>query len=497
MKYIVYCRKSSESEDRQILSIESQIDWLLNLAEKEGIKIDKIYKESMSAKAPGRPYFDEMLTYIKKNKNVIILTWKLDRLSRNPVDNGNIAWLLQQGIISEIKTSERNYLPEDNVLLMSVEFGMANQYIRELSANVKRGNKTKLEKGGWTGRAPYGYTNDRLEKTVIIDSKTSRTVKRIFELYATGNYSTKEIEKIIYAEGGRGRKGDIFRKSKIHKLLRDSFYHGVMFRDGIYYKGNHEPLVSKDIFDQVQKIIVGKNHSRKNYRFFPYRGFMVCASCGCLITPVEKKGHTYYYCTNAKGNCDQHKIYLKGKEVEDLITNILDKINFDNELIEIGYQAQKEKIALQSKPDEGLRESLQNQLNEVKSRQNRLLEAYLSGIVSEQLHKEKFAKLSLEEKGVELQLALVAKKPANPLVTLERIKDHFLFANKVQNEFLNAVDERKRELLEKVLWNASVFNGNLAKVKLKQPYQVMADCPKNPTLLKWSAQGDLNPRPSA
>ena len=497
MKYIIYCRKSSESEDRQILSIDSQISELLKLAEKESIKIDKIFKESMSAKAPGRLYFQEMLSYIEKNKEVIILTWKLDRLSRNPIDNGTISWFLQQGIIKKIITPERNYLPTDNALIASVEFGMANQYLRDLSVNVKRGNRTKLEKGGWPGRAPYGYINDRINKTILVDSKNSRIVKRIFELYVTNGYSLKDIEKIIFDEGGRGLDGGILRKSRIHKILTDSFYYGIMFRAGNYYTGNYEPLVSKDIFDQAREIITGKNHSRKKKRFFAYRGFMNCEGCGCLITAAEKKGHNYYYCTNGKGNCEQHKTYMKSDEADDIIAKVLGNIRFDNELIEIGYQAQKEKLALQAKPDEALKESILSQFKEVKARQKRLLDGYETGFISEQVCKERASKLTLEEKGLKLELEKADRKPANPLATLEHTKNCFLFANKVQNEFLEAGDSRKRNLLEIVLGNVSIFNKNLANFKLKKPYQLMADFPKNFTLAEWSAQQDLNLRPFA
>ncbi len=159
MKYIIYCRKSSESDDRQALSIESQESEMLKIVEKFGLSVVVLLKESKSAKQPDRPVFNQMIKMIEAKKADAILCWKLDRLARNPIDGGKIAWLLQKGIINNIKTSEKDYFPSDNVLLMSVELGMANQYVIDLSSNVKRGIKTKLEKGDYPNRPP-----DRLYK---------------------------------------------------------------------------------------------------------------------------------------------------------------------------------------------------------------------------------------------------------------------------------------------------------------------------------------------
>ncbi len=137
LKYFLYARKSSESEDRQVASIESQVAELKKLASNYGITIDEVFIESKSAKAPNnRPIFSDMLERLYKGDANGIICWKLDRLARNPVDGGTINWMLQNGVIQHIRTFDREYFPTDNVLMMSMEFGMANQYIRDLSANV-------------------------------------------------------------------------------------------------------------------------------------------------------------------------------------------------------------------------------------------------------------------------------------------------------------------------------------------------------------------------
>lgn len=147
IRYFLYARKSSESEDKQVASISSQIDELKKLASEQGLKIIGVLTEEKSAKAPGRLVFNQMLQDIHEKKADGILCWKLDRLARNPVDGGNITWMLQQGVLHHIQTFQRGYFPTDNVIMMSVEFGMANQFILDLSVNTKRGQRNKAQNG--------------------------------------------------------------------------------------------------------------------------------------------------------------------------------------------------------------------------------------------------------------------------------------------------------------------------------------------------------------
>lgn len=167
--FFLYSRKSTESEDRQILSIESQIRELKEVAERTGVVILEILSEARSAKAPGRPVFNTMMERIKKGEAEGIICWKLDRLARNPVDAGALIWAMQERNIKIITPSQTFSSGDENLLLMYIELGSAHKYINDLSKNVKRGIRAKLEKGGWPNRAPLGYLNDAAAKTLIKD----------------------------------------------------------------------------------------------------------------------------------------------------------------------------------------------------------------------------------------------------------------------------------------------------------------------------------------
>ena len=162
IKYILYARKSTENEDRQVQSIDDQVERLNKLATDLDLKIIDTYRESKSAKKPdNRPDFTEMMERLKKGEADGILCWSLNRLTRNPIDSGNLSWLLQKGIIKSIQTIERQYLPSDNVLLFNVETGQANQYILDLSRDTKRGILKRLNTGWQNGIAALGYLNDK------------------------------------------------------------------------------------------------------------------------------------------------------------------------------------------------------------------------------------------------------------------------------------------------------------------------------------------------
>ncbi|MDD5397300.1 MAG: recombinase family protein, partial [Candidatus Moranbacteria bacterium] len=479
MKYILYARKSSEDDSKQVLSLDSQVSTMQKLAVDLNLNVIKILRESKSAKEPdNRPLFTEMIRMIKRGEVDAILCWHINRLSRNPVDSGTILWLSQQGIIKEIQTSERRYLPDDNALLFSVESGMANQNIRELSKGVKRGMKTKLEKGGYPNYAKIGYVNDKLNKTILVDQERGKYIKRAFELYATGSNSLKAVADIVFKEGFRSRGGYKYNKSKIHKILQDPFYYGVMLVQGKYYNGNHKPIISKELFEKVQDIINGKNRSRYKKHFYPLRGFMTCHKCGCLMTAMEKKGHLYYYCTNGKGNCEEHRRYMRSETAEQELSAIFPNIQFDNDFIELCYQADKEKNQKNESYFETAKSNLEKRLEILAQQQLRLLDIQLAGNYAEDTVSAKITALNKESTEVKQELNNLAKQsPELSLRTLEQTKKVFLTPYSSQKDFIGSDENKKHKALEKLLLNATIENKEMASYKLKQPYQILEKVP--------------------
>lgn len=476
MRYIVYCRKSTDTEDKQVLSLESQENELTQIAKAHNLEILSVLKESKSAKEPGRPVFDEMIKMIASGKADAILCWKIDRLTRNPVDGGQIQWLLQNNKIKCIRTFEKNFLPSDNVLLMSIEQAMANQYIRELSVNVKRGNRAKLERGEWPNHAPFGYLNDKATKTVIIDTIRHPYVLRTYELYLTGSYGFRDIAKTLYEEGLRTKSGKKVMINQIYRVLSSPFYTGLMVRDGKYYEGKHEAIISKEIFDNAQDMMSGRSRPRLKRLFFPLTGFMKCETCGCAITASIKKGHHYYYCTNRREKCDEHKSYMREKYLYEVFADVLENVAFSEKKIELMYRAAKEQSGLDSEYFDTALASLQTELNALKTKESKLLDTFLVEQISKEMYDERILVLRNDKVALNKQIRELQSK--TPVFMLEPVKKIFLDASRARLEFLQGDDSKKRNILENLCWNLSIKNKSVAQVKLKSPYDVLFKAPK-------------------
>ena len=491
MKYIIYCRKSSDSEDRQILSLDAQERELLDIAKKHNLNIIKVFRESMSAKSIGRPIFNEMMNFIESGKAEAILCWKLDRLARNFVDGGKVIDSLQRSIIKEIRTYESTHLPTDNVLLLAVQLGMANQYIRDLSVNVKRGNREKLSRGEWPNHAPFGYLNDKATKTVVIDPVLSKYVVRSYELYLTGSYGVKEISNILYKEGLKTKSGKKVMKGQIYRILSSVFYTGIMERDGKYYEGKHKPLVSKDIFDKAQDVMHNRSHPRPKRLFFPLRGFLKCGRCGCALTASTKKGHQYYYCTGNRENCEEHKSYMRENYLYEKVSKIFESIDFTERKIELMYQAAKERLEFDNGYSEQIITTLETQLESLKTKESMLLDTFLAEQITKELYDLKMLNLHNDKVSITKQIKEVKIK--QPASVLEPTKKVFLEASRAKKEFLNGDDLKKRNILENLCWNFSFKDRNIHTVSLKSPFDIMTKVSKNSDFSTMLGDRDSNP----
>lgn len=492
MKYVMYCRKSTDNEDKQVLSLESQENELKRLAEALKIEVVAILKESKSAKEPGRPIFDQMIKMINSGKAEAVLCWKVDRLTRNPVDGGQIQWLLQKGKIKCIQTFEKSYLPSDNVLLMSIEQAMANQYIRDLSINVKRGNRTKLEKGEWPNLAPLGYLNDKVNKKIIIDPSRKKYIVRAFELYKTGKYGYKQVAEILYKEGLRSKGNKKVSTSKIQYILSNPFYYGVMRTIGKLYRGEHKPIISKNLFDSVQETAQSRLHPRNRKLMFPIRGLIKCQECGCMYTASRKKGHDYYYCTNGKKICTSYKNYIREKDLYELMLPILNKLSFDKDEIEFMYESAKEDTLREAGYFNEAINKFKKEEALVSDRQNKLLDVFLDGSISKEVYDSKNIILENEKVNIQKQLKEIEDKAKVAVSTLEPVKNLFLSCNIWAEQFLKLKPEEKQNIAHELLWNLSMKDKNIFSYQLKSPYLEMAKLPQNASLDERLGYKDSN-----
>ena len=288
----IYIRRSSDDKDHQTASLPTQRDVLTKLVKESGLIISRIAEESKSAKQPGRMVFNEEIKRIEERTIQGLIVWDLSRLSRNPVDSGTLSWLLQREILKAIVTPQRNYLPEDNILLLNVEFGMANQYLRDLSRNVKRGLQNKLNLGWRPGPCPEGYLNNRSlgkgQNTIVVDKKRFSLVRKMWEYLFSGSYTVPEILKIGNEEWNYKTKDNLsLSRSGLYRIFTNPFYYGEYEYGGNWYTGKHKPMITKEEFDRCQMILGQRGKQRPKTREFSFTGMISCP-CGCSITAEEK-----------------------------------------------------------------------------------------------------------------------------------------------------------------------------------------------------------------
>jgi site-specific DNA recombinase len=299
--YFIYCRKSSEAEDRQVLSIESQTREVEQVAARLNLLVLEILTESKSAKEPGRPVFNSMMQRLYRGEATGIICWKLDRLARNPVDGGSIIWAIKQHGIKVVTPAQSYARENDNILLMYMEFGMAQKYVDDLSKNVKRGLKTKIENGWFSGVAPIGYLNhpDKLtgQNIIIPDPERFPLVRRMWDLMLTGLYTPPQIAGIANREWGfrtrttRKLGGLTLGRSAIYRIFTRRFYYGEFeFPRGSeqWYRGKHPAMITEAEYDQVQQHLGRKGSPRPQSREFAYTGLIRCGECQGMVTAEEK-----------------------------------------------------------------------------------------------------------------------------------------------------------------------------------------------------------------
>lgn len=353
VKYCLYARKSSESEERQMLSIESQIKEMLQLAERENLEIVCMKRESHSAKETGqRPVFNEIIEEIKAAKYNGILTWAPDRISRNAGDLGQVVDLLDAGILKEIRTYGQRFTnsPNEKFLLMILG-SQAKLENDNRGVNVKRGIRTRVEMGLWPNQPPTGYLSQRLmdrKCMPILDADRAPIIKSMFEKVAYEKWTGRKLYHWLKFEINFKTIGNKnLALSNIFRILNNTFYYGDFeypHKSGNWYKGKHEPLITKELFDEVQK------QTRKDiimkHREFTFARLMTCGMCGSGFTGEEKykqlkngsiAKYIYYGCNRNKNRVCKNT-YVREDDLIKQLADLLDQMEFDQEKVKHKFE---------------------------------------------------------------------------------------------------------------------------------------------------------------
>ena len=361
VKYCLYARKSTESEERQILSIDSQVKEMLQIAERENLEIAEIRRESHSAKATGqRPVFNEIVNDIRLGKFSGILTWAPDRLSRNAGDLGKLVDLMDEKLLLEIRTFGQRFTdsPNEKFLLMILG-SQAKLENDNRGVNVKRGLRTRCEMGLRPGVAPTGYLNEKhvdRKCHAIVDPERAPIIKQMFERVANDKWSGRKLYHWLKFELNFKTKGNKnLSLSNIYLILQNHFYYGVFeypVNSGMWYHGKHEPLITKEVFDMVQEQIKRDHIVRSEIKEFAFTKFITCGHCGSGITVEEKykklkdgtiTRYVYYGCCRSRDlHCKGG--YLREEELIEQLIKVMDQIDINEIGIRHKFEGELERL---------------------------------------------------------------------------------------------------------------------------------------------------------
>lgn len=341
IRYVLYSRKSSESDERQTMSIESQISEMMSIAKRYGIEVVDIIEESKSAKATAqRPQFNELLERIRSGEINGILTWAPDRLSRNAGDLGSIIDLMDAGKLQEIRTHGQVFTnnPNEKFLLM-ILCSQAKLENDNRGKNVKRGLKAKCERGKRPGMPPLGYKLYRdpvdysKESKIILDPERAPFIKKMFDYVTENNLSGRLVNEYLHDEGFRTRKGRRVTLSMTYRIFKDTFYYGEFeypVGSGNWYQGSHKPIITKEQWERTRNLLKTFEKSKWGTKVFYYSRLFKCGNCGSAVcgethTNRHGKTYTYYKCTKYGGKYKCNEKYIREEKLVESIAELINQ----------------------------------------------------------------------------------------------------------------------------------------------------------------------------
>ncbi len=486
----LYARVSSREQEREGYSIPAQRRLLAEYARSHGFQIVRELIDIESAKNPGRKEFGKMLQLLEADESIrIVLVGKTDRLYRNRADALAFEELIEKRSVEVHLVKESRVIGKDSrsqdKFMHDIHVAVAKHYVENLRDEVKKGMREKAEQGIYPGRAPFGYRNNRLTRSVDIDETRAPILKRMFELYATGRYSLTTLRETIFEESGVR-----INRAYLEAVLKSPFYIGQFVWRGVTYDGKHSPLMSPDLFQRVQDVFAGRNKPRYRKHEFAFAGLLRCAHDGCTVTTERQKGrYIYYRCSHGRGKCPLP--YMREQDVANRLGEVLKHI-----FVPEGIASQIVR-SLQADLDRSERErraslaALQQRLAAIRTRMDQVYEDKLDGKLSEEFWNRKQAEYRDQERGLQVQISRLGEPVTQEnVLTVQRV---FELAQGAYSLYLTRNLAEQGQLLKSVLLNCTTDGVSLWPV-YRKPFDLIFQRAKNN---EWSGRADLNRGPPA
>jgi len=466
MKSVVLCRVSSKEQEETGYSLGAQEKFLNSYREKQGFQLTKLFSISESASGrKQRELFDQMISFVKSNEIKIIICEKVDRLTRNFKDMVMIdEWLeedenRQVHLVKDSLIMHKNSRSQEK-LNWGIRILFAKNYVDNLSEEVKKGQKEKISQGWLPTKPPPGYrtVGESGHKEHIVDDKTASLAKKMFDLYATGNYSIIRLTETMYQEGLRTETGNRVQKSRIGSLLSDPFYVGKNRWNGQITEGKQEHLITDEVFDKVQEILKGKNTPKYSKHDYQFKGLIRCKECNGIISWETHKGIIYGHCNHYR-NCTQN-IWSKERETDLAIIDGLNQLKLNSpKLTEWIRKALKESHQAEIEYHQSTQVELKQQYDQIQNRLDRLFDEKIDGNLEDSFYKRKLTQYTEEKEAI---LKTMKNHSDSSDIYRQKCLDVYDLAQNASSSYLNGNPDQKHELINLVFENLKLNQGKLS-----------------------------------
>lgn len=486
MKAIIIARVSTEEQKEAGLSLPAQVTRLENYCHNKNFTIIKSFSFDESAYKDERGEFDRIFEFIlQQTEKVAICCDKVDRLSRNMFDK-RVSLLYDKALMDEL---ELHFVSDGQIINsrisaaekfhFGISLGLAKYYSDAISDNVKRALEQKLRQGQWPSKAPYGYLNiwhPDGKSDIVVDEYASRIVQKTFELYGTAAFSMELLRKKINTEYNLN-----WSKGYLDYMLKQDFYCGIMTWNGVQYPHNYPPLISSNLFKQVQDVKASFNKKQVKYAGKPYiyRGLIRCAECGMAITPEKHKGLIYYHCTQYNGKHGAQ--WLREEEITRQLEVVFKNLQIPKDILEQLTETlntvHKDKVEFHAHHFN----KLTKEHAQITVMLDNLYLDKLKGSITESAYDKFYTSLKEKLTDITVQLSQLQEADDDYYITVKLLLN---LSSRAFDLFKSSEVEEKRQLIKLVLSNLRLDGENLLYEAIK-PFDLILNCSDRQA---WCAQ---------
>ncbi|HZS45642.1 MAG TPA: recombinase family protein [Blastocatellia bacterium] len=467
--YFSYIRVSTARQGQTGTSLTEQQAAISRYAERSGFTIIREYEEKETAAKLGRPVFNEMLDGLKAGKAKGVIIHKIDRSARNLQDWAQLQALVEHGIEIHFANENIDLQSRGGRLSADIQAVVAADYIRNLREETKKGFYGRLKQGLYPRPAPIGYLDCGKGQSKTIDPQRGPLVRMAFDLYATGHWTLERLLKHLTEAGLRSKAGMRITRNGLATMLHNPFYYGLVKIKikGEVYQGQHQPLITKDLFDRVQDVFSGKSFERRTKHYFLWRKLITCTSCSTRLIGEERKGHRYYRC-HTKG-CPQRP--FREESIESEFKDMLKTLRFSEEENEQVRRQLRSSYGMVESLAESQTRALQIEAEQLQTRLAKLADLYIDGMLEKETYLDRKNDLLNQIQEINEKLKTV---DTGQQESLNKVEQFVGLVNNAYSSYKMADNDEKRELI-KIIMSDATAEGKSLIFNLHYPFQMVRD----------------------